>query len=834
MTLLAAVETTGLKWRALPPLWVVVLVLVPAVFLTVRFVYKREAGKLSVRPRQLLGVLRALVILLILGALFGPFAETVEGEYFKRHLVICLDTSQSMSFSDAYLKSDYRETVREAAGLAPGESPAGKPRLELAKSVLLHDRKFLAELASKFRLHLFTFDSTLAGLVQPQEGESPADQAARIATEVAPLRAEGSVTRIGSAIRDLVRAFDSRNEPVAGILLFTDGRHTGGAPEPVEEARRAAQGTREGIAIFPVAIGDPGAAMNVGVSRVDAPEVVLAGDEVSFTISVHARGFPPGRSVYPEALVLAPDGSVQESLPIDAAPFDLPGEEETAEVTLRYRFTQPGTYDLKVGVPSQPGEAVLDDNHQRHPLRVAQLKMRVLLVAGQPTPEYRFLSQALLRAEETIAANIILLSAESAWPQEASRGLEPIRTFPQDKAALGPYDVIILQDVNPRSPGVAPGGDHDPEHVLTLLEGWVAGGGGLILQAGRDYMPEAYRGTRMMTLLPIVPGLMSRFPLELGDRKRFRLTPVGRTHPIMAILKDPVRNPDFWDGDEYRSYFYWYAPAERAKSSATVLAVRRPEGAGYVGPEDPLHPLVALQDYGFGKVLWFGTDELWRMRFQVENLYYWRFWSGAIRHMATYRLLGGNKRVKIFLDRNDGRYRVGDTIEIVAKFLDENFEPVIPVDEDPASQRRTLHLRTPEGDVEEIVLTAVPQDPPQGNYRARIQAARPGTFRLYAEPERDEERAERTIVVEETTTEKRDPLMDWKTLAEIAKESGGEVLTPAEFHTLLKDPRKITPGGILRSGERKTRDLWDRPWLLLLVVGLLAAEWILRKVHLLL
>ena len=91
-------DTTHLRWHALPPLWVIVLILVPAVFLAVRFVYKREAGKVGRRPRITMGVLRSLAILLILMTLFGPYAETIHGEHFDRHLILLIDTSRSMGF----------------------------------------------------------------------------------------------------------------------------------------------------------------------------------------------------------------------------------------------------------------------------------------------------------------------------------------------------------------------------------------------------------------------------------------------------------------------------------------------------------------------------------------------------------------------------------------------------------------------------------------------------------------------------------------------------------------------------------------------------------------
>ncbi|MEE8105685.1 MAG: hypothetical protein V3T86_09145 [Planctomycetota bacterium] len=833
---LLALETTHLRWHSLPALWVLVLVIVPVTFLLVRAVYRREAGRVGRRPRMLMGVLRSAAILLVLVALFGPYAETIIGEPLKRHLILCVDTSRSMSFRDSYQDAERADEIAKAVGLEPGVHPSERSRLALVKGLFRAHPEFLAELADKFNLHLFTFDGALAPLTQPRNGESAVDAVQRLRRELNAVEASGPVTRVGVAIRDLVRSFSARNEPVAGVIMFTDGRHTGGEPLPIEEARRAKQGTRDGMPFFPVGIGDWNAAHNVGVAHVDAPEVVLAGDDVVFTVNVYARGYE-GRTAEVEAHIIdggSGDGgepSILSTPAIDADPFILPpaknarGERETVEVTFRLRFDEPGRYNMKVGVPRQPGEAGIADNFQPHTLLVVTEKLRVLFASGKPQWGQRYLKEMLLRAEDTIEANIILFSAEPNWPQEASDGLRPIKEFPQTRAELAEYDVVILQDLS----RAYLGGDVGPDAVLEMLEDWVSEGGGLVLQAGKDHIPAGYAGTRLMTLMPVVPGIAGRLTVNEQQHKRYKLTAAGQTHPLMRILSIPPR--EFWDGDDYATTYCWYSPVERAKSSATVLAYRRDKG--HAGHDSEPHALFAIQEFGSGKVLWLGTDELWRMRDSVENLYLWPFWSDIIRHLATYRLLGGNRRTKIFLDRNDGRYRVGDSIEIEAKYLDENFEPVVPQDGDPASQRRALKLRAPNGTERDIELTAVPEEPPRGIFQARIIAGKPGTYLLYAEPERDEEPAQRSFVVEETTLEMRDPLLDRKSLLQIANASGGELLTPAQFLEIVSTG-KIELGGTIRTGERHRTELWDRSWVLLLFTALLAAEWILRKKNLLL
>jgi len=230
--LLADASSTSLRWHALPPAWVVVLVIVPAVALAVRFLYRREAGKVGDRPRIAMGALRILAILLAIGALFGPYTETVEGEYFKRHMILLVDTSQSMANKDRYPDEELAARVAEACDISTSRLTEVE-RLDLVRRLVAAKPKLMAGLAEKFRLHLYSFDRGPVGRFEPRPDEAPDDAARRLADLVGTLKAEGPVTRIGLSLRHLVTRFERKNEPVAGIVLFSDGRHTGGAPHPL-------------------------------------------------------------------------------------------------------------------------------------------------------------------------------------------------------------------------------------------------------------------------------------------------------------------------------------------------------------------------------------------------------------------------------------------------------------------------------------------------------------------------------------------------------------------------------------------------------------------------
>jgi len=828
--MIAALSNSSLRWDSLPPLWVLVLVIVPAIALTVRYIYRREPGAQGTPLRMGLGSLRIVAILLVLGALFGPYTETVEGEVVKRTLVIAVDTSRSMTLEDRYQRNEkLAETLADLTGTSR-EEVARMSRLAIAKSLLGGDDAYIAELLATFDVQLFAFDDELRPEYLSVDGETPEQAAARLSAAIDRLSAEGGVTRIGGALRNLVRRLEARNEPVAGIFLLSDGRHTGGAPDPVTAAQYAADRGRDGLPIFPVPIGDPSAAVNVGVGRVDAPEVVLAGDRVHFSATVHARGCG-GQVARLEAHVLGPDGTIAETLPVEADPFDLPGDEdEPVKAHLSHTFRTKGSFDLLIGVTPIPGEAVIADNFQRHTIRVVELKMNVLFVADRPGYTYRFLHNALVRAERTIRAQTVLVDAWQGYPMETSPGLPRLQEFPRTRAELAPFDVVILFDVKPGTDRFAPRGRE--AETIRLLADWVKEGGGLVLQSGREMnLVSHYGSTDLPALMPVVPG---DWTLDDRDRvmggtesqKWLRITERGLQSPILRVLEDPDRVREFWESGEYETWCNVYTPVQHAKSSASVLAVRREDGPTSTEP----HPMIALQDYGLGKVLWLAHEDFWRLRKGQDppNLYYWRFWSGIIRHLATYRLLGGNKRVKIWVDRAEGRYRVGETVGIEAKFLDEDFNPVPPVTTGDGA--RTIVLQKPDGEEEELTLAPVQTDPPEGLFRTRAVARAPGTYRLVATVPGETEPAKATFVVEETTIEMRDPLVDMKTLQGIAQASRGRVLDPDQFRRIIED-RIVPPTSIVRSGEPTRTTLWDRAWVLWLFVAVLGAEWILRRLN---
>src|SRR5690606_17210207 len=102
----------------------------------------------------------------------------------------------------------------------------------------------------------------------------------------------------------------------------------------------------------------------------------------------------------------------------------------------------------------------------------------------------------------------------------------------------------------------------------------------------------------------------------------------GVDHSLLRFSSQPDVNREIW---QKFPPIYWVQEVERAKPGAQVLAVdsdpARQSAAGKM-------PLIALQNYGLGQVLYLGTDNLWRWRANDPHDYYRRLYSQVVQKMG--------------------------------------------------------------------------------------------------------------------------------------------------------------------------------------------------------
>ncbi len=114
---------------------------------------------------------------------------------------------------------------------------------------------------------------------------------------------------------------------------------------------------------------------------------------------------------------------------------------------------------------------------------------------------------------------------------------------------------------------------------------------------------------------------------------------------------------------------YWLLETPNLKPAARVLA----EHPARSMSDGRKLPVFTMQYFGAGKVLCHATDDTWRWRWRVGDVYFARYWVQAIRYLSRSKLLGKDRSAELAAERRE--YRRGEVVRLRARFVDERMAP---------------------------------------------------------------------------------------------------------------------------------------------------------------
>ena len=332
----------------------------------------------------------------------------------------------------------------------------------------------------------------------------------------------GAETRLGDAIQFVIDK--EQGGPIAGVTVFTDGNANAGVD--FREAVSAAQEAT--IPIHLVGVGSSQRPTNARVVDIEAPAKVYPGD--MFTV----RGFIQAYGMAGKGLTVK-----LLSKPVDGDGGDAkvaPGKEDEKIVTLgpegevttvEFQVTpdEMGRRRFTVSIAGAAEDLDDQDNEKSQDVEIVDRKNRVLLIAGGPTREYRFVRTLLFRDRDT-KLDVILQSSPAGAAQEADDVLDDLPTEAKD---LFDYDCIVAFDADWEA--------FDLEQI-ELLDRWVAEkAGGLILVAGPVNMPEWTTLRRDNRATNILKGL---YPVTFYSRSVARLARGEISRDANAVMMTPA------------------------------------------------------------------------------------------------------------------------------------------------------------------------------------------------------------------------------------------------------------------------------------------------------
>lgn len=760
------------------PVWVALAVGL-TLLVWVLFFYVRDGSRPSLPWKGFLTLLRLAAVAILAVLIWQPMLRSQRSETTRSIVAVVLDESQSMAIKDRWQNQKRKADLIAALG---DPNAAAATRAEAAARLVNHEDAALLKGLLKnhaVRVYRFGADTRGAELRDPKAKGPEGEKATVEQIPLNPGKPKDEQTRIGNAVDYVLQ--DTAGQPVAGIVLLTDGGHNMGE-DPTLAARRAGESQAP---IFSVGFGDPTPAYDLAVASLLADEVVRKGDEVVVSVSLRHRGFA-GKTV---PLTLSLGNKVLQRQNVR-----LGKEGEKQELNLTFTPDVAGAQTLTVSLPSQEGELSVANNRKSWPIRIVDKKLKILYVEGRPRWEYRYLKNAILRDKTTLFSCILT----DADPSLGGEGNQPIYGFPKDKKQLFGYDILILGDVA-RDFFSA----QDLKHIRAFVE---ERGGSLVSMAGELFMPWQYRGTDLEAVLPIVVPA-SHKEIVFTDPFQLELTQAGSRNPMMFLIPDVERNRRLWHA---LPGMYWCGVADRAKPGASVLA-QHPKQTG----SDGKIPLMAVQQVGEGTSFMTMVDSTWQWRFRVGDKYFYRFWGQIIRSLTPHELPGANRFVRLTTDRTT--YALGEKVVLRARLLTPNFLPV-RVKEVNAEMQRTDGQRFP------VKLEPVPGA--AGVYSAEWLPGNAGAYKaLLIGPDGQKAESTTNVVVEAASLELEDPQQNEPLLRRLAAASGGKYLLWSE----AKNLPSLIPDRRQETRTRVEHALWDAPLPLILFLLFLVTEWILRK-----
>ncbi len=167
-------------------------------------------------------------------------------------------------------------------------------------------------------------------------------------------------------------------------------------------------------------------------------------------------------------------------------------------------------------------------------------------------------------------------------------------------------------------------------------------------------------------------------------------------------------------------------------------------------------------------------------------------------------------------------YLIGESVRIRVQLNTPQGDPLV-------AKGVTLYVADPTGRALFPAGQELKSDPAQpGHYTSNFRASLPGRYQIKVAVPGAEQSLTTTVEVTMPQLEQLNPQQNRALLTKLADETGGRYFTLEEAAEGLPQFFNTSAAQSVPIDER-LRTLWDRLWLLYLMVGLLSVEWLTRK-----
>jgi Putative glutamine amidotransferase len=699
-------------------------------------------GIRGVSRKLILGALRIIMLGLLLVIMLQPKEKKEEVTILKPQLAVLVDGSESMT-----------DPVDE-------KQPHRLQRLaEWFKS------KAFSDAGRDFDLRLFRFDRALE----------------EVSGDPAQWNFKGNSSQVVKAVNQVQEKF--RGQPLAGVLLLSDGIDTSGTEKTAPVPTNVPVMTFELEKPFQLKQQE----RKLSIAGVDFPPKVVVDRESEIRVSLTGTGMS-GQVVQVQ---LWRDGKQVSSVPVT---FNEDSQTRSAAFSVTLPVAGPAQFEIRVDNPAADKEA------RSYPLQMEAMEPgnRVLYLQNAFGFDLKFLRKAIVSDRNLQLSTFVRLPGGRIAMIDGT-GAQAASGYDFSPKSLGNTSVVIIGDLAPSSLS---------DENARALRDFVDHGGGLVLLGGTEFFTSSAIGAGPLgSLLPVrlpAPYVEGKFPVKM--------TEAGLHHPVFGPLFSKVS-----DFPPLLSFNDSQGVAPTAEVLMQAVTINSPK------------PLVVAMRFGQGKVVAVMSNTLWRWRLAATQLGsgqspYDAFWTQLMDWLIPKEQEKQNSdHLELFTERSG--YVMGEKPEIRAVLR--------TTDQKPLPATIPLRVKTPDEKNFDYVMKSSQLTLPDGKtvkgYTAEIEPNVAGLFVATSTVTigANKVSGELRLLVGKPPTEITGKAINRELLQRISRESGGRFYPIGEWgswgHDLHYKEQKFS--------RIQLHDLWNSPVLLGLLLVFLCIEWIIRKLY---
>lgn len=629
----------------------------------------------------------------------------------------------------------------------------------------LQSTNFFKRLSDKFKVRMYRFDRDAERIERPDR-----------------MTWNGKRTRLESAT-DLLNQ-ELGTVPLSGVVLITDG--VDNASKQWTESLSKLEARR--IPFYTVGVGSEHITRDAEIVKVAAPRETLKESTAVVDVSYRSAGLS-GRKA---ALYVRENGVLLKSEQVV-----LPADGEISEKSIDIPVKNEGSRLFSFSIQAQD-DRIAENNNMDALLEIKNDHPQILYIEGEPRWEFKFLRRAIQDDPNIRLVTLLRSSQNKFYRQGIDREEMLAEGFPKKRDELFQYKGLIFGSIESTF--------FTQDQQKMVVDFVSTRGGGFLMTGGRNsFAGGRYQNTPIADILPVQMAQEDRIPIL--DRLKIAVTDYGRTHPLMKLSAEANKNVKQWSDLPPLNDFN---KTLDAKVGGIILARGDAEQKSNGSPI-----LLAYQRYGRGRSMAFASGSSWRWQMEMdhEDMTYELFWKQILRWLVN------TSPDPVMIGSDKDTYLPGESVRLSADISDKTFTRM-------NNAKVIAKVTNPEGVTETIPLDW--NGSQEGAYQTELNASEPGIYKVEVDATQGSEHlgTNRTAFqVQDRPVEFYNASLDTRLLQSVASSTGGRYYPLSKIGDVPDD-------AVYVEGETsfvEQKELWDVPFLFMLLCMTFAAEWFWRK-----